>query len=291
MQTPTIEPADRVEPAALHAAFTLAFSDYLIGPFSLSPTQWPSFMARQAVSLGSSRVVCRGSEVLAFALVAPRPDVSRWRLATMGAVPAARGSGVAQALLDDFVARAALAGQRAVELEVFAQNERAVRLYRSRGFEPRHELLGYRWPAGTAAAQGSGDHDAVREVGREQAFAWLADTQALLPGLPLQVTPPVLAALPNALQCWQYGQAQLVFSIAAARSAVVHSLADRQPGQLDAEHLVRALLARHGADGIEVPQLQRPDVGGEALARAGFERQALHQLLMQRDCCEGAARC
>jgi ribosomal protein S18 acetylase RimI-like enzyme len=273
-----IEPAAGIEPARLHAAFGHAFSDYLIGPFKLPPEQWPGFLARQAVDMALSRVALRDGEVLAFALVAPRPDAPRWRLATMGAVPAARGSGAAPALLDDFIARAAQAGCKAVELEVFAQNDRAVRLYRGRGFEVRHALWGYRWPGGTAEAEAP----PVQEVDRESAVAWLDAAAAVLPDLPLQVTSTVLRALPNALQCWRHGKAQLVFSRSAERPAMVHSLVDLDATQQDAEALVRALLARHAVHGIEVPQLQRADVGGAALERAGFQRQPLHQWLMQR---------
>jgi len=131
-------------PADLHAAFGAAFADYLIGPFSLPLAAWPGFLARQGVDLTLSRAALDGEgRILAFCLVAPRPALGRWRLGTMGALPAARGSGAAPALLDDFIARAAAAGQGAVELEVFAQNARALRLYQGRGFAPLHELHGY----------------------------------------------------------------------------------------------------------------------------------------------------
>jgi hypothetical protein len=83
-------PADAVASAALQRAFGLAFADYLIGPFVLSPEQWPGFLRRQGVDLSLSRVLTRsGEEVLAFAFVAPRPEIRRWRLATMGALPVA----------------------------------------------------------------------------------------------------------------------------------------------------------------------------------------------------------
>lgn len=65
-------------------------------------------------------------------------------------------------------------------------------------------------------------------------------------------------------------------------STVVHSLLDRHPGQRDAEALVRALLARPSAGVVKVPPLQRTDLGGDALRRAGLRVQPLHQLLMAR---------
>jgi GNAT superfamily N-acetyltransferase len=277
----TIGPADAIAPAALHAAFAAAFSDYLLGPFNLPLAQWPVFTGRQAADLALSRVALRGSRLLAFALVAPRPEIGRWRLATMGAVPEARGSGAAPALLDDFIARAAAAGMQGVELECFAQNERAQRLYRARGFEAVHPLYGYTRPAGVPLADTVPARAEVQQVAAAAAFAWLDECSIELGGLPLQVTPVSLRAQPVELQAWQCGRAQLVFA-ASADTVVIHSLADRGAAQQEAQALAAQLVRAHPGHRIVVPQLQRPDLGGDALERLGFERQPLHQLLMRR---------
>ena len=275
-------PADAVAPADLHAAFAAAFSDYLLGPFNLTLEQWPVFVGRQAVDLARSRVAWRDGRLLAFAFVAPRPEIGYWRLGTMGAVPEARGSGAAPALLDDFIARAAAAGMRGVELECFAQNERALRLYRGRGFETLHPLYGYVRAAGSSAP-GESVTTAAPTVALDDAFAWLDQCNAEMGDLPLQVTPVSLRALPVSLQAWRSGSAQLVFSLNGADVVTVNSLVDRQPAQQDAQALVEQLLREHGgARRIVVPQLQRPDLGGETLERLGFERQPLHQVLMRR---------
>ena len=55
---------DEIAPQALHAAFTAAFSDYLIGPFQIPPAQWPMFLARQGVDLALSRVALDSAETL-----------------------------------------------------------------------------------------------------------------------------------------------------------------------------------------------------------------------------------
>ncbi|MFO1252782.1 MAG: GNAT family N-acetyltransferase [Inhella sp.] len=267
-------PADQLPAAVLHEAFSQAFSDYLIGPFQLSLAQWPGFLARQAVDLSLSRVALDAAgQPLAFAFVAPR--TGRWRLATMGATPAARGSGAAPALLDDFIHRARAAGQQAVELEVFAQNERAVRLYQSRGFETVHELLGFERAASGAAAQAPG-FDALP---REQALQWLRTHEPA--DLPLQVSATVLERHPSAWTAWQTGQAQLVWTEAGERVQIL-SLVDLSPAQADAERLVAALAAAEPTRGLFVPQLQRMDLGGAALRRLGFESPALCQWLMRR---------
>ncbi|WP_395701167.1 GNAT family N-acetyltransferase [Aquabacterium sp.] len=274
-----------MDPAVLHAAFGDAFADYLIGPFQLALEAWPAFLARQAVDLSLSRVAVSAQQgLLAFAFVAARPAARRWRLATMGARPVARGSGAAPALLDDFIARARAAGQQAVELEVFAQNERALRLYQGRGFVERHELFGYRLAGSEsegepAAAAGA----AAQPVARDDALAWLRATEARIGELPLQVTADVLSALAPPWQAWRRGAAQLVFSAADGGPLVLHSLIDTSPDQADAALLLQALRAQYPTREIRVPQLQRNDLGGRALEAAGFERLPLHQLWLRLD--------
>ncbi|MBI5257884.1 MAG: GNAT family N-acetyltransferase [Burkholderiales bacterium] len=276
-------PADAVAPERLHAAFVAAFADYLAGPFELPPAAWPQFLARQGVELPASRVALRNGELLAFALVAPRPAWGRWRLATMGALPAARGGGAAPALLDDFLARARAAGQQAVELEVFAQNERALRLYQGRGFEAHHRLRGWR----LAVADWPGPVPAVQVPPLEAAWGWLHQAEQALPELPLQVTPAVLARASTRLQAWQHGCAQIVFSAEPGAPVRVHSLVDRHPAQQDAQRLLEALMSRYRERELQVPQLQRDDLGGEALARLGFEALPLYQWWMRRDLARG----
>lgn len=271
-------PATEVPAHALHQAFVAAFSDYLIGPFELPLSQWDAFLARQGAQLADSRVAREGADILGFALAAPRPDIGHWRLATMGAPPAARGSGAAAALLDDFIVRAQAAGMAGVELECFAQNTRAQRLYTSRGFAPLHALHGYLMPA---RAQPPVPHTAAA-VPLADAFAWLDAVSRARADLPLQVTPRSLAALPVALKAWRLGSAQLVFAQADATQLNIHSLVDTDPAQHHAEALAAQLLAAFPRQRISVPQLQRPDLGGEALQRLGFARQALHQVLMRR---------
>lgn len=270
-------PAADVAPADLHAAFAAAFADYLIGPFTLPLAQWPQFTGRQGVDLGLSRVAMTDGGILAFSLVAPRAELRTWRLATMGAVPAARGSGAAPLLLDDFIERARAAGCAQVELECFAQNERALRLYRAKGFEPLHELHGYHRAAGSAP-EGKADG---RDVPLADAFAWLEAVGAARGDLPLQVTPVSLCALPMALAAVRHGSAQVVFSV-TAEAVTLHSLVDRDVGQAAAQALVGELLRRYPAHRFTVPQLQRTDLGGQALERLGFQRAPLHQFLMKK---------
>lgn len=278
----TLIPTDQLPPEALHAAFSRAFADYIAGPFVLSLDQWPGLLKRQGIdlSLGRAALHPQTGEVLAFSLVAPRPALQRWRLGTMGAVPEARGGGAAVALLQDFIHRGHAAGLAALELEVFAQNERALRLYRRHGFVERHALHGWQRVAGAGEAQAP---NPALEVDADEALAWLAEAEAAVTDLPLQVSADIVDALPVAWTAWRHGRAQLVFSGDATAGLVVRSLLDRDPAQHDAEALLRALLAAYPGVKVSVPPLQRPDLGGQALERCGFVREALHQFIMRRD--------
>lgn len=287
VSAPELVPADGVDPARLHGAFGRAFADYVGGAFHLALEDWPGFLRRQGVLLDASRVALQHGEPVAFAFVAPRPARRRWRLATMGAVPEARGTGAAGALMADMLARAAAAGAEAAELEVFAQNERASRLYARHGFEPRWPLHGH---AVTGEPATPGEPPAAVELTAAQ--AWLERAEAHVPDLPLQVGAHALATAPPGWQAWQRGSAQLVWSGDASATVQVRSLVDLDPAQHDAEVLVRALAARQAGATLVVPPLQRPDLGGEALERAGWVRQPLWQWMMVRSLvpAPGAAR-
>jgi GNAT superfamily N-acetyltransferase len=277
----TLVAGDTRSPADLHAATVAAFSDYLAGPFQMTLEQFPSFIARQGVDLGRSRVALLDGVIGAFAFVAPRAEVGRWRLAVMGALPQARGTGAAPALLDDFIARAGAAGLPEVELECFAENERALRLYRSRGFEVVCGLHGWKSPALAGASRASPPAH-IRAVDRAKAFAWQEAADLRIAYLPFPMTARSASAQVRPLTFWQCGDAQLTFSVVDATPVQVHSLIDLDPTLRDAQVLAQALRAAFADVDIVVPPIQRDDLGGDALRRAGFVANGLHQVLMKR---------
>jgi hypothetical protein len=62
----------------------------------------------------------------------------------------------------------------------------------------------------------------------------------------------------------------------------VASLVDTANTQADAQALVAAMRATRPGAAVKVPAIQRDDLCGNALARLGFEREELHQLMMVR---------
>ena len=277
----TLAPAASFAAADLHAANVAAFADYLAGPLTLTFDQWPSLIARQGVDLGLSRVAVRDGAIGSYAFVCPRVEVGRWRLAIMGALPAARGSGAAPALIDDFLARAKVVGMTHAELECFALNERALRLYRSRGFEVVGPMSGWKLPADAAPAPA---RDAlardVREIDRAAALAWLEEADRRIPWLPFPVTARCQSAQVRPLTAWQCGSALLLFSVVEGTPTQIHVLLDLDPALRDAETLAHAIRAAH--PDTFAPPILRDDLGGDALGRAGFVRPELNQVLMSR---------
>ena len=278
MTAATLVAADTLPEADLHAATIAAFADYLAGPFQITLEQYPSFIGRQGIALARSRAAVRDGAIQAFAFVCPRPEVGRWRLGVMGALPAARGTGAAPALLDDFVARTQAEGLPFAELECFAENERALRLYRSRGFEVVCALNGWKPADGAAPAAESARE--VQAVARADAFAWLADANQRMAWLPFPLTDRALSSQPRPLTFWRHGGAQIAFSVVQDTPTTIHSLVDLDPAQRDAEVLARALLAAH--PDAYAPPVLRDDLGGEALRRAGFAPHGKSQVLMKR---------
>jgi ribosomal protein S18 acetylase RimI-like enzyme len=277
----TLAPADSFAAADLHAANLAAFSDYIAGPMQLAFDQWPSLIARQGIDLSLSRVAVRDGAIGSYAFVCPRVADRRWRLGIMGALPAARGSGAAPALIDDFLARAQAAGMTHAELECFALNERALRLYRSRGFEVVGPMSGWKLPADAAPAPAR-DAPAreVREIDRTTALAWLEEANRRIAWLPFPNTAQCQSAQVRPLTAWQCGSALLLFSVVEGTPPQIHVLLDLDPALRDAETLALAIRAAH-PDAMAHPIL-RDDLGGDALGRAGFERAALNQVLMRR---------
>ncbi|EQC34926.1 hypothetical protein SDRG_07724 [Saprolegnia diclina VS20] len=268
-------PCESIASVDLHAAFLSAYSDYLVR-FDVALEQWPTLLARHGVDLAlSTALVDADGRILAFALASQRPDGSRFRrLASLGVVVAARRAGHGARLLDDFIARATEDGL-GTELEVFAQNEKALRLYESRGLAAVSPLFGY-------TAEPSKESVCTPEtVDVSTAFAYL-ESLPVASDLPLQVLPKTLRSSSAPLQCWKLGDALLVFAAKDDATVQVACLVDPSPSQQHARLLAQELRHRFAYATCSVPPLQRLDAGGLGLEDAGFERMPLHQLLLRR---------
>lgn len=259
---------------ALCDAFNAAFANYVVTFPTLDVNAWRATTERQGVDLRRSLAAREGETVMAFALVTPRGG-GVTRIATMGARPEARGTGAAGALLDQAMAEAQARGDATAELEVFAQNERAFRLYRSRGFQPVCTLCGFE------AAGGRGSDAPVVEVSRDDGVSWAAAFERDERGaLPWQVSAGATACAPGTQKIWRLGDAQIAWLDGGDTIAVMSAL-DRDPTYAGAARLLAALAHRFPAHKLRAPQLQREVGPADAFERARWTRSPLYQYLMR----------
>jgi len=253
---------------ALSRAFAQSFEEYLVH-IADDPLGFSQRIRSEQIDIASSLVAVADDEVIGVALIARRGDVAR--VAALGVVPAWRGQQVGAALLRAALDAARARGERQMMLEVFEQNERAVRLYRSLGFEAQRRLVGYERPAGGGEAGPLVD-EPVTVVAREVAG---------MTNVPWQLdVPSVLASSPQA-RAVRSGPALALIGVAPDRvvlRAVV--VPEDQRGQGHATRLLRALAAEYADRTWVIPQVVPEDWGHRWFIRNDFEVQALNQLEM-----------
>ncbi|HEX6705006.1 MAG TPA: GNAT family N-acetyltransferase [Albitalea sp.] len=268
-----IEPATAFRLEALAACFTAAFKGYLAGSFTMEAADLPLRLARWGADLPPSRVLVReDGEPMGFVFVGVHGRVRR--VGVMGLRPELRGTGASRALLQCVIDEARQAGSQALELEVFAQNTPALRLYRSMGFVEGAPLWGFVREPGPIA----GTSVTPRPLSLVEAADWLASNGPA--DLPYQVSASSLRHI-TAAQAWQWGRALMVFNETAEPGISMPALVDADGGQRDAAQLLHALVAAFPGHTIRVPQLMRDDVAAQALRDAGFAVLPLHQLQMR----------
>ncbi len=119
------------------------FSDYPI-PIRWTPRDFEHDVRENSLRLEDSLVLVEGERMIGFVLVGVRKD--RARIDAMGVLPAHRGLGAAEVLLEQIVDSLSWKKIQSITLEVLEQEERAVRFYRKKGFSPKRLLTAYSFP-------------------------------------------------------------------------------------------------------------------------------------------------
>lgn len=258
---------------ALSRAFAQSFEGYLV-PIADDPLGFAQRVRSEQIDIAASLLAVAGDEVVGVALIARRGDVAR--VAALGVVPGWRGQRVGALLLQAALDAARTRGEREMRLEVFEQNEPAVRLYRSLGFAVRRRLVGYERPAG-------GGETSSLEVGPlvEEPVTMVAREVAGLSDVPWQLdVPSVLASGPQA-RAVRSGPALALLGLTPDRvvlRAVV--VPEHRRGEGHAKRLLQALVAEYADRTWVVPQVVPETWGHHWFIRNGFELQTLSQLEM-----------
>lgn len=164
--------------AQLTAILCDCFEDYLV-PVTLSVEVFVQRFSAEGLSLLDSCIWLEGDTPAAMAVVARRGDEAR--LAAFALRPAYRGQGVGRQLMTSLLAALRGQGVRRMWLEVIRDNQAAVALYRSLGFEVRHGLCGYvSTQTGNGGGSGLQDDEVLALIRRAGAevngqLPWLMD--------------------------------------------------------------------------------------------------------------------
>jgi GNAT superfamily N-acetyltransferase len=251
--------------------FERAFASYVV-PIRATPSAMEARNRIEHVDLFASQIALDGATPVALALIARRG--LRSRVAAMGVVPLARGSGVAQALLDKIIGDARDRGDDSLVLECIASNERAFRLYRRAGFVTTRRLVGWRAGALAPAAQPIVEVDPA-ELGRVLARSDEG-------GLPWQLAPESLVALTAPMRGWTIdGSAFAVGTVLeqeVALRAVFTRPERRRMGH--AARLVRGLAAMFAPRALAMGPIVPEGLGHEFAAHLGAVPHELAQVEM-----------
>lgn len=142
-----LRPATLQDAEAIHALMSSVIEE---GAFLMSRVAPEVELYRQylagALQLGAPVwVACNAGRLIGWCDLHPRPNPEQRHVGRLGigVARAWRGRGVGQALMQVVIDKAWRVGFHRLELEVFVDNERAIRLYERHGFrrEGRHRAV------------------------------------------------------------------------------------------------------------------------------------------------------
>ncbi|RJS23047.1 GNAT family N-acetyltransferase [Corallococcus sp. H22C18031201] len=263
--------------APLAALFEASFEGYLI-PIRVPPAQLATRVRSEQIDLARSLIMMRDGTPQGLCLLARRGGTAR--VAAMGLVREARGTGMGRALMDAAIAAARAWGADRLRLEVFERNEAARRLYERAGFQVLRRLAGWertpRAAESTMALTAMHAGQLARALSAEPEREW-----------PWQLTPESLISTNETLVPYALGTPAQAWAMVDASAPETLSLRMLFVSPEARRHgwgrrMVDALQALHPGRRLYVPPLVPEDFALPVLPNLGFTRTGLDQLEMER---------
>lgn len=136
----TLKALSGQSPAQLAQALNTAFQDYAV-PISITKEAMTDKMEGESVDLSRSIGAYANGELVGFIQHGVRGD--HYYNATTGVFPSFRGQQLTERMYAWFLERFS---PKSMQLEVLINNDRALKVYRSVGFAPVREVLGFKTP-------------------------------------------------------------------------------------------------------------------------------------------------
>lgn len=258
-------------------AFNRCYEGYLI-PIRMEAAAMAARFAAEDIDAAASWIVTADGGPAALAFTARRGDSSR--LAAFGVAPEWRRKGLARSTLDRVIDEARFRRDRSMELEVFAHNAPAVRLYEKAGFVGVDRLLGF----DKAATAGNPPPSPLRRLHVAPLAALALDPHDAA-SLPWQLRPETLRRLPPPWQLLHDGEDAFAVADLSNEAAVPLRLLYSGPGsrsQGRARRLLGAIEQAAAGRPIRVAQLV-PSMFLDLALSLGFTPLETMQLRMRRD--------
>ncbi len=267
-----IKPASDYPLPDLTQLLNRSFENYLV-PIVFNLNQFLTMIRRDSVDLAASRVLIYDDQPVGIALIARRGWTSR--LAAMGIVQSMRGKRAGSWFMERLIAEARDRGDHALVLEVIEQNEYAVRLYQSCGFQIVRRLIGFQCAdANETSALPLEEIDLV-SAGHFGAQEGLDD-------LPWQLAGETIAHLTPPACAYQSEGACVVISNPEVEHVVIWSVVVKPEarGQNLGVELLKSVIAKYPHKTWHVSAIL-PEELGHVYERLGFQREALSQWQMK----------
>lgn len=253
-----------------------AFAGYVGGWTDLEVAAIARLLSSQGAELYYSRFVRAGGDLVGFGYISRTANILR--LAGMGVVPAARGSGAADFLIEHLVAEGQERGDEAMVLELIEQNPRAHVLYRRHQFAEIDRLFGWR----RAATAGNTNPMPVTEIPLLDAL--LMRSAHEYPQLPWQVSRHAWSKAAVAHAFASGSACVMIGDVTAKPVRVLGFLSDAPQMQWEAlRAILGTIIAHHPEAEFFAPAIFPSGYGEQIFEQLGFEREPISQFLMRRD--------
>jgi ribosomal protein S18 acetylase RimI-like enzyme len=256
------------------SVFNRAFAGYLAGWTDIDVVGLAKLIS--VLDLCYSRFVRVNGALTGFGYINRTGNVSR--LASMGVVPDARGSGAAGFLLAHLLGEAKSRTDEAMVLEVFEQNLPALTLYRQNKFRELTRLFGWRRPAGKIETQFGGDLEEISLLAASQIRSPLD-----FPDLPWQISRHAVVKLPETYS-YRIDNCCVVVSDPKVTPTRIFALLGYDGSNGTAvRNVVSQVLNRFPNSEFFAREVFPEKLNAEVFEPLGFAREPLNQFLMRHD--------
>lgn len=275
-----IVPAHELSLAEQALVANKAFAGYVGGWADLDAATLARFLTLQGADLFYSRFVRADGQLVGFGYINRTGNILR--LAGMGIIPEARGSGAARMLLDGLFEEAEERGDEAMVLEVIEQNPRAHAVYRRHGFRELGRLTGWRRSGGAAVPE----HAVIAggEIPILDALRIPAPTD--YPELPWQISRHAVAKVPVG-RAFRTETVCLVIGDPEGTPVRIYAAISVDPPRgvvwRDLRSVLAGVIARFPAREFFAPAIFPEEFGMQLFEPLGFKPEPISQFLMRRD--------